>query len=311
MVSRRFGYCCAIAFAMSPWLGEAVRQPWFFNTLSCFLHFSTLYSFLSLCEDPGSLRYRLAAPAGLAAYLFVGLDWPSFLFSLGLFLVACGRLRAILKNPYNFLVLAAAAVQVAWPAALFLTGRKDYLGGTLLLYPFLRYGELSSNLGLWSDIWKDVIVGWGPQLAFAAVGLAAYVIRLRRTLFTDRLRRALFDSMCVWFVGASYALFRSCTSATYLYVVATPDIFTCRIGPFTSSHSLPCVCGCRHGGFPGEYYRKSAVHRPRRRAPGPRRPRRFSSNNAQTCSQRERPHFCREMAPPTSASMRGVRTGES
>jgi hypothetical protein len=222
MVSRRLGYCCAITFAMSPWLGEAVRQPWFFNTLSCFLHFSTFYSFLNLCEDPGSRRHRIAAPASLAAYLFVGLDWPSFLFSLGLFLVTCGRLRTILKNPYNLLVLAAAAVQAAWPAVLFLTGREQYLRGTLLLYPFLRYGELSSNLDLWSDIWRDVIVGWGPQLVLAAVGLAVYVIRLRRTLFADRVRRALFDSMCVWFVGASYALFRSCTSSTYLYVGAVP-----------------------------------------------------------------------------------------
>jgi hypothetical protein len=220
--SRRLGYCFALAFAFSPWLGETMRQPWQFNTMSCLLHFSIFYCFVSLCMDTESRFFRLAAPATLAVYLFTGLDWPSFLFSLGLFLIACGRLKVMLKNPYNLLVLAAVVVQVAWPVALVVTGRSDYLNGAMLLYPFLRYNDLASNLNLWDGIWDPVIRGWGPQLILAAAGLVLYVVRWRSKLFPDRMHRALFDSMAVWFVGAGYALFRSCSSGTYLYVAAVP-----------------------------------------------------------------------------------------
>ncbi|MGB6066473.1 MAG: hypothetical protein WBG50_16850 [Desulfomonilaceae bacterium] len=222
LVSRRLGYCCALAFAFSPWLGETMRQPWAFNTLSCLLHFSIFYCFVSLCENTESPFYRVAAPALLAVYLFTGMDWPSFLFALVLFLATCGRLRLILRNPYNLLVAASVIVQVAWPMALALTGRGRWLNGTMLLYPFLRYGDLATNPDFWSRIWKSVITGWGPQLIFAISGLGLYVVRWRGELFPDRMRRALFDSLCVWFVGAGYALFRSSSSETYLYVAAMP-----------------------------------------------------------------------------------------
>ncbi len=222
LLSPRLGYCCALTFAFGPWLGETLRQPWYFNTLSCLLHFSVFYSFLRLSEIPESRLFRICAAGGLAAYVFTGMDWPSFLFSLGVFLVLCGRLRAILKNPYNVLVLAAVAIQVAWPVALFLTGRGAYLNGTILLYPFLRYGDLASNPDFWSRIWVNVISAWGPQLIFAVIGLVVYVTRMRKECVADRTHRALLDSMCVWFVGAGYALFKSSTSATYLYVAAMP-----------------------------------------------------------------------------------------
>jgi hypothetical protein len=242
LLSPRFGYCGALIFALGPWLGETLRQPWYFNTLSCFLHFSVFYSFLRLAETPESRLFRGCAAGSLAAYLFTGMDWPSFLFSLGVFLVLCGRLRQILRNPYNVLVLAAVTIQIAWPAALFLTGRAHYLNGTILLYPFLRYGDLASNPDFWSRIWTNVITAWGPQLILAVAGLVLYATRLRRELFADRVQRALFDSMCVWFLGAGYALFRSSTSATYLYVVAVP---ACVLGGLALSRmrtrSLVCA----------------------------------------------------------------------
>jgi hypothetical protein len=222
LASRRLGFCCALAFAFNPWLGETLRQPWYFNTLSCLLHFWVFYCFVGLGEDVKSRFYRIAAPAGLAVYLFTGIDWPSFLFSLGLFLATCGRLRAMLRNPYNLLVLASAAVQVAWPVALVATGRGRYLNGTMLLYPFLRYEDLAWTWDFWSRIWAEVLSGWGPQFVLAAAGIVLYAVRWRGRLFQDRIRRAFFDSVCVWFLGAGYALFRSCTSATYLYVAAVP-----------------------------------------------------------------------------------------
>ncbi len=222
LVSRRLGYCCALAYACNPWLGETMRQPWVFNTLSCLLHFSIFYCFVRLCENTESRFYRIAAPAALAAYLFTGMDWPSFLFALVLFLATCGRLRLMLRNPYNLLIAAAAIVQIAWPLALALTGRGRWLNGTMLLYPFMRYGDLTTNPDFWSRIWESVIKGWGPQLAFATAGLVLYVVGRRGELSRDRMRRAFFDSMCVWFVGAGYALFRSSSSETYLYVAAMP-----------------------------------------------------------------------------------------
>jgi len=222
LVSPRLGYCCALAFALGPWLGEALRQPWYFNTLSCFLHFSIFYCFLRIHDDPQDRLFRFLAPAILSAYLLTGMDWPSFLFSLGLFLVTCGRLRAIARNPYNLLVLITVLVQISWPVALYVTGRERLLSGTILLYPFLRYGDLAANPDVWSRIWLNVILPWGPQLLFAVGGLALYGIRMRSELSSRQGHRALFDSMCIWFVGAGYALFRSSTSATYLYVAAVP-----------------------------------------------------------------------------------------
>jgi hypothetical protein len=221
-LSPRMGYCCALGFALGPWLGETLRQPWYFNTLSCFLHFSVFYCFVRLSDEPESRLFRILSAVSLSAYVFTGMDWPSFLFSLGLFLILCGRVKQILRNPYNLLVLACVAIQVAWPVALYLTGRERFLNGTILLYPFLRYSDLASNPYFWSRIWANVLAAGGPQLFLAVIGIVVYVGRFRSGLVEDRTRRALFDSMCVWFVGAGYALLKSSTSATYLYVAAVP-----------------------------------------------------------------------------------------
>lgn len=219
--SEELGYWCALAFSLGPWLGESLRQPWYFNSLSCFLQFSVLYSFVSLARDPESRRYRVAAPAFLAAYLSTGMDWPSFLFSLGLFMLLSGRLRVFLRNPYNVLPLAVVAAHVAWPIVLYSTGREGFLPVTMLLYPFLRYTDLTQNPDFWGRVWNNVVVGWGPLVLFAPAGIVIYFAYVRR-MMPDRVVRALFDASSVWFIGGHYALIKSSTSATYLYVVAVP-----------------------------------------------------------------------------------------
>lgn len=220
--SEQLGYWCALAFALGPWLGETLRQPWYFNTLSCFLHFSVLYCFLSLALEPESRRYRVASPACLTAYLLTGLDWPSFLFGLGLFVLLSGRFGTLLRNPYNVLPMAAVGIQVAWPIILAVTGRERFLPETMLLYPFLRYTDLAHNPDFCERVWNNVAVGWGPLSIVAFSGLMVYLVRSRWRNTPDRVRRALMDSLCVWFVAAHYALAKSSTSATYIYVVAAP-----------------------------------------------------------------------------------------
>jgi hypothetical protein len=222
VVSDRFGYLCALAFALSPWLGETIRVPWYFNTLSCLLHFAVFLFFFLLLRDPRKTLPRVAAPACLALYLFTGMDWPSFLFSLGLFLLLSGRLIAVARNPYNLLPLAAVLAQLLWPLALWATGRGHLVKGTMVLYPFFRYGDLSANPDFAARVLKNVIAGWGPQLLLALGGIAIYVFRQRSALREDRIARSFFDAAVVWFAGSGYALVSSATSATYLYVAALP-----------------------------------------------------------------------------------------
>lgn len=222
LFSARFGYMCALAFALSPWLGETIRVPWYFNTLSCLLHFAVFYFFLLLLREPGRALPRIAAPACLAAYLLTGMDWPSFLFSFGLFLLLSGRLRSVAWNPYNLLPLGAGLVQLTWPLALWMTGRGHFVKGTMLLYPFCRYSDLAANQVFAERVFKHVLMGWGPLLILALAGLVTYVVRQRGLLRENQLNRSLFDAMCVWFVGAGYGLVTSSTSTTYLYVAAMP-----------------------------------------------------------------------------------------
>jgi len=220
--SPRFGYLCSLAFALSPWLGETIRVPWYFNTISCLLHFAVFYFFLLLLREPGRRLPRIAGPLCLALYLFTGMDWPSFLFSFGLFLLLSGRVASVAWNPYNMLPLGAALAQLAWPLALWFTGREQFVKGTMLLYPFFRYGDLAANPDIVERVLRHVLAGWGPQLLLATAGLIIYFVRERGLLTENRIDRGLFDSMCIWFLGAAYGLVTSSTSNTYLYVAAMP-----------------------------------------------------------------------------------------
>ncbi len=222
LISERYAYCCALVFALGPWLGETLRQPWYFNTMSCLLHFSIFLSFVGMMRDPNARLFRIAGPVCVAAYLLTALDWPSFLFSLGLYFLLSGRLKQIVLNPYNLVPLFVGLGQLVWPLLLYLTDRTRHLHETMLLYPFVRYGDLAQNPDFWQRIVDQVLIGWGLQLVLAIAGLVLYVAHARKHLFTDRVERALFDSMCVWLIGAGYGLFNSSTSITYVYVAAMP-----------------------------------------------------------------------------------------
>jgi hypothetical protein len=92
----------------------------------------------------------------------------------------------------------------------------------MLLYPFFRYGDLAANPDFTARVLTHVLAGWGPQLILVLAGLAIYVARQRGTLRETPISRSVFDSMCIWFFGAGYALVTSSTSMTYLYVAAVP-----------------------------------------------------------------------------------------
>jgi len=175
-----------------------------------------------LLREPDRRLPRIAAPAFLALYLFTGMDWPSFLFSLGLFLILSGRLASVARNPYNLLAIGAALAQLLWPLALWVTGREHLVKGTMVLYPFFRYGDLATNPDFTARVFKHVLAGWGPQLILALAGLVIYAVRKRSALRGDRIARSFFDAVVVWFIGSGYGLVTSATSATYLYVAALP-----------------------------------------------------------------------------------------
>ena len=101
LFSLRMAFYCAAAFALFPWLAITIRVPWYFNTASCLLHFSTFYFFACFMKQPGSLFYKIAAPASLTLYLLTGLDWPTYIFCLLVFFFLSGSFRVVLRNPYN------------------------------------------------------------------------------------------------------------------------------------------------------------------------------------------------------------------
>jgi len=222
LLDARYGICCAMVFALAAWLGDTIRIPWYFNTMSCMLHFSTFYFLVRLMEVPDSRKYQASAAGSLALYMLTGMDWPAFGLSLGVFLLLSGRLRPVLLNPFNVAPLGVALMQVAWPAILYLTGRQDLVPGTMLLYPFFRYTDLAGNPEFGPRVLKHVVSAWGPHLVLAFAGLALYSLKQRKLLSEHRVQRGLFDAICLWFFVAGYGLISSSTSVTYLYVAAMP-----------------------------------------------------------------------------------------
>jgi hypothetical protein len=114
----RTAFLCAAVFALGPWLGITMRKSWYFNTMSCLLQASTLYFFIRYLTDPEERFYRIAAPVSLALYILTGMDWPSFIPCLTLFLVLAysrskGGLRSCLAwNKLNMLPALAGMLLV-------------------------------------------------------------------------------------------------------------------------------------------------------------------------------------------------------
>lgn len=222
MSSARLAYCSVTALVMGPWLAYTIRLPWYFNTLSCLLHFSTMCWFASFMTCPNSRFYRVAAPASLALYLMIGLDWPCFVLCLILFVLLSRQLDHFTDNPYDILPVLTVAVVVIWSSVYVMKFGAAAFLRTPLIYPFPTFVEyVESNS--WLRVWNNTVLPWGPQLLLASAGGAIYLLRERKRLSSDLVRRGFFDTMCFWFLFAGAAIFASSGSPTYLYVLAMPS----------------------------------------------------------------------------------------
>jgi hypothetical protein len=221
LFSVRMAFYCAAVLALFPWLAVTIRVPWYLNTVSCLLHFSTFYLFVCLMEEPNSLFYKVAAPTSLMLYILTGLDWPTYLFCLLVFFFLTGRFRTILWNPYNVIPAITILFLLAWTVILTVKFGEDGLRSSRLVYPFWRLGMDTGKFTI-DRVWEHTLLPWGPQLLLAFAGLAAYAFHYRMQFASNRLSRSLLDSMCVWFVLATPPLVTSSGSPQYLYVVGMP-----------------------------------------------------------------------------------------
>jgi hypothetical protein len=229
---ERAGALGAAVFLLMPWLAVTIRFPWIFVTLSCLLEQATLYSYLRLVRKPGSPRYRRLAPTALALYLGTGLDWPSFLFVLGLFLVLSGGLGPALRNRWNFLPGTVIVTYAAWTAVLFFYGRyynpaHDHLyRQTLLLYPFSKVSPDTSFPDP-ERLWYFASSTFGLISVLALLGVVLTLRRQHRgtapqSTAEDPPARAYFVAVIVWALLFAVPLFKTATSITYAYVIAVP-----------------------------------------------------------------------------------------
>ena len=66
LFSDRLAYCLVLIFALSPWLAFTLRVPWYFNTMSCLLHFAV---FPFLCGPHDAARFKVL-PSGCSSNSF-------------------------------------------------------------------------------------------------------------------------------------------------------------------------------------------------------------------------------------------------
>lgn len=249
MVSTRFAYCAATVFVLGPWLPYTIRLPWYFDALSCLLHFSTMYFFACFMSNSESTFYRVAAPVSLSLYLFTSLDWPCFIPCLALFVVLSGTTRKFLTEAYYLLPVFVIGLLLFWQIFLYVNVGKPTLGFSRLIYPFwsfLNYIDYNS----WAKIWDNFVLPWGPQMLLAGIGAWIHLSRTRKVAavhpdepnfseslwdrfklgessrslsLTDRIRTSFFHTMCLWLFVAPLPLLISAGSATYIYVLAMPS----------------------------------------------------------------------------------------
>jgi hypothetical protein len=221
LFSLRIAFYCAAAFALFPWLATTIRVPWYLNTVSCLLHFSTFYFFACFMLQPGSLFYKIAAPTSLTLYVLTGLDWPTYIFCLLVFFLLSGKFRVVLRNPYNAIPAVVILFLIIWTAALTIKFGEEGLRSSRLVYPFWRLGMDTGKFTL-ERLWTHTLLPWGPQMLLAFAGLVAYAVHYRKQFASERVSRSLIDSMCVWLVMGAPPLMMSSGSPQYLYVLAMP-----------------------------------------------------------------------------------------
>jgi len=227
--SERFGVLCALSLSLMPWLAVTLRFPWVFNLLSVLLELTTLLCYLGFVLEPERRFYRVAAPVSLAVYLLTGVDWPSFLFVLALFLLLTRRLGSAIRNPANALPGAVILIYALWAAALFAYGRyyaperAHLYQRAILLFPFFKVGtagELPSLARVLQYAWAT----FGLTLPCALAGLVAAA----RLIDPDgepggpdrAVRRKFLLSMGIWMVLALVPLLRTSNAESYGYVAA-------------------------------------------------------------------------------------------
>lgn len=172
-------------------------------------------------KEPDSLLHKIAAPTSLALYMLVGMDWPTYVFCLLVFLLLSGRLSIVLRNPYNAIPAIVVLFLIAWTAALTIKFGEDGLRSSRLVYPFWRLGTDTGKFTI-ERLWANTLLPWGPQLLLAFAGLVAYAFHFRKQFASNKIGRSMLDSMCLWLVLATPPLMMSSGSPQYLYVLAMP-----------------------------------------------------------------------------------------
>ena len=222
LFSDKLAYCLVLIFALSPWLAFTLRVPWYFNTMSCLLHFAVFYFFAALMTHPGSRSYQAAAPVTLFFYIWTGMDWPMFFLVLGVFFLLSREWRTVLWNPFNLLPLAAVAILAVWSAALYLKLGTEAFMYSRLIYPFFKLTS-QTQVFQWSTAWEYTLLPSGAHLLLAIVGITGYLYQRRKPSSLSPIAKAFLDSMCLWFLLATPMLFSSSGDPTYLYVTGMPS----------------------------------------------------------------------------------------
>lgn len=224
--SSKMGYCCALAFALSPWLITCLRGPGYFVALSCLLQFAILYFYVSFMIDPASKLYKIAAPASLSLYFLTGLDWPIFLIAFTLMVVMSTKLTVVLRNVYNIFPLFIVTLQIAWLIFLFIGGGDNY-GQSMITKPFHKSLDYIPSIRL---ILGHTFSGWGLQAFLATGTLLLYINRERKQLLHRGVSQSVMFGMIVWFALAGFVLVKTSLSPVYVYVAGVPTAFLAGMG---------------------------------------------------------------------------------
>lgn len=237
VLSAEAGRFAALSLVLMPWLALTLRKPWVFNLLSVVTELATFYAYVRFAEDPTRPRYRAAAGLGLAVYLLTGVDWPSFVFVLAVFLVLAGRWREALANRYNVAWLAVFALYAAWAAGLFIYGRlynpqhAHLYQRAILVYPFYKvFVSLPTDASDKQSMVASVLyIGrtFGATIVLAFAGIVAVRGDIARGLSHQLaggprdVRASAITALALWMLGL-VPLAWTPNSITFGYVVAAP-----------------------------------------------------------------------------------------
>lgn len=223
LISERIAYCSVLAFALFPWLCFTMREPWYFNLLSCFLQLIVFYCYIEHLTRPESKVFRIIAPLSLSFYFFNCLDWSSFILCLVFFWLMLLRTNIVvlLRNPYNLIPVFCVLFMVVFSVAM--TSKHGLWGliQTRFIYPFYRIYTNTAG-GYPRDIFDLTIFAGGAQWILAAAGALIYLLKDRRQGIYPELTRSFLDTMCFWFVTVGSVVIIAYGSPSFLYVVALP-----------------------------------------------------------------------------------------